>query len=125
MSFSAFDRLRKTCQARGLGLEQRRDPCVCSPTVKYCTVCKKWDREHREGKAGLGGHTATTLVCFEDVGTPFWTAITAATIHEVRKLKAAGYTRQEIADRADVSFSMVRSALRMRILDKEEVGGTV
>jgi len=105
-----------------LGLSSDETP-VCA--VKYCTVCKKWDREHREGKAGLGGHTATTLVCFEDVGTPFWTAITAATIHEVRKLKAAGYTRQEIADRADVSFSMVRSALRMRILDKEEVGGTV
>ncbi len=119
MSFTFFDKLAAACNVP-LRIEQRRAPCVCSPTVKYCGVCRAWDRTHREGKCGLGGHTATTLVCFEDVGTPFWTAITAATIIEVRKLKAAGYTRQEIAEKAGVTFSMVRSALRMRILNQEE-----
>lgn len=110
MSFNIFDRNRK----EPLGLPQLRDPCVCSPTDKYCLVCRIWDCEQALAESA---QKQKTLVTFKD-GQPFFTNIPAHVIKHVHELKARGMALRNIPQIAGINYTQVRNASRMHLVEK-------
>lgn len=124
MSFTLFDTAKAVLGDRGIGLEQRRDPCVCSVAVSYCGVCRAWDKLHGTGKRGPSGKNTATLVQLGAHGKPYYTRWSAKAIRRVHELRTKGYTREGIAEKLDLKFSDVRTMFRLRIVKEESSSDT-